>query len=156
LTGNGTTFTLQLFDNMSNLVYTNTYTNPPAINVNGLAGNDTLTVDFVSGQAIPTGGVTFSGGSQSASPGDRLRVVGTHTETATYTPDGTVNASLDNDGAVDVLVPTYAARSIFFNTVEPLDIEKMASANILFPNAIDSITLTNGNTFVKGDPAIRV
>ncbi len=156
LTGDGTTFTLQLFDSSNSLVYTNTYTNPPALNVNGLAGNDTLTVDFVNGQAIPTGGVTFSGGSQSASPGDRLRVVGTHAETATYSPDGAVNASLDNDGNVQVLVPTFASRSIFFNTVEPLDIEKMANANVVFPNAADSITLTNGNTFVKGDPAIRL
>src|SRR5205823_3112773 len=32
LTGDGTMFTLKLFDSSSNLVYTNTYTNPPAIN----------------------------------------------------------------------------------------------------------------------------
>ena len=55
-------------------------------------GNDSVTIAFFGGDPLPAGGVVFHGGPQSGSPGDRLSVVGTGAQVATYLPNGAVSA----------------------------------------------------------------
>ena len=104
-----------------------------SVTINGDADDDTLTANFASGQAIPTAGATFNGGTQVT--GDLVRVLGSGTETATYTPHSTTNGS----GAVVV-----NSRTLSFTGLEPLDIVGMATANVLFPNGDDVLGIANG------------
>src|SRR5262249_6571798 len=101
-------------------------------------------------------GILYNGNSHASIAGDRLRIVGKHAESATYTPDGTTDAQLDNDGSVSVTVPTFAARTIAFTTLEPLDIENMLSATIFLPKGDDIVNMDNGQTSVSGTEAIVV
>ena len=45
------------------------------ITVNGLAGNDTLTVDFTNGNPLPTGGITYHAGGDPGAPGGTTEAV---------------------------------------------------------------------------------
>ena len=74
-----------------------------SITVNGGAGNDTLTVDLSNGNPIPSGGLEFSGGTQTGGTGDVLTIIGTvTTQTLNYTTTGADgnNGSVDLDGSV--------------------------------------------------------
>ena len=129
-----------------------------AFTFNGQGGDDTLTVDYANGDAIPgTGlageGIFYNGNAHSSpNPGDMLRVLGTLTQNATYTPNGVVGPT-DNDGTVSVL----GSGVIAFTGLEPMDMVGMAVANVNFPNANDSLTIANGVTFGGGGlDAIRV
>ena len=46
------------------------------IQVDTLDGNDSLTLNFASGNFVPSGGLVYNGGAQSGSPGDSLTVTG--------------------------------------------------------------------------------
>ncbi len=75
------------------------YTNPFNITINGREGDDSLTVDFVSGQAIPRTGCFITATSK------RRWVIGfawwaRSRKSATYLPNGMVDSALDNDGTV--------------------------------------------------------
>ncbi|MCI0358261.1 MAG: hypothetical protein L0211_07245, partial [Planctomycetaceae bacterium] len=114
------------------------------------AGDDSVTFLYSGGDPLPAGGALYNGGSQTGSPGDRLTVVGTGVQTATYLPNGAVNAALDNDGIV-----TVDSRIITFTGLEPVNLIGMAVANVNFPSANDAITLANGLTS-GGEAAIVV
>ena len=72
--------------------------------INGLGGNDTLTVDYVHGTAVPTGGLVYNGGDPTTGPGDVLQVVrsaGAFTAgTVTHTFTSPSAGSVDVDGRV--------------------------------------------------------
>ena len=74
-------------------------------------------------------------------------MVGTGTQTATYTPDAATNGS----GTVDV-----NGGLIHFTGLEPVDIESMAAVNVHFPNGNDVVNVDDGTTSVLGDDAIVV
>ena len=100
-----------------------------SITLNTLGGDDTVTIDLTSGDAIPSGGITFNGGTNTAT-GDRLAIVGGSQGTVTYTYTnaadgavalsafGTVNytgaEALGNSGATTaaVFVPPTGANTI--------------------------------------------
>jgi len=70
----------------------------PALNINGLGGDDTLTVDFSAGNPIPAAGIIFDGGDDA----DTLEIVGsTGADTVTLT-GGTPAASSYEIGVVNV------------------------------------------------------
>jgi hypothetical protein len=52
------------------------YSGFPALTVNGLAGDDTLTVDFSAGNPVPAAGLTFDGGAGTGET-DILKIIGT-------------------------------------------------------------------------------
>jgi len=57
------------------------------IDVNGLGGDDTLTIDLSNGDPTPSGGIHFDGGTQGTT-GDALTISGGGFESVTYLPDG--------------------------------------------------------------------
>ncbi len=111
--------------------------------VNGLAGNDTLTVL----SAVTAAGlaVSFDGGAGS----DALAVVGTGAEDAVYTPDATT----PGNGIV-----TVDGQAITFASLAPVDISGMANATLNLPSADDVLTIQEGVDFASGgtNPALRV
>jgi autotransporter-associated beta strand protein len=114
---------------------------------NGQGGDDLMTV-LLNANTLPSGGILYNGEEhdtpldQGANNvhGDVLRVVGDSTQTATYLPDGSVNASLDNDGVVTVA----GQGAIHFTGLEPVDMQGLAVANIQLPNGADLLTVTAG------------
>jgi hypothetical protein len=46
------------------------------IQVNTLGGNDTLTLNLAGGDFIPAGGLSYAGGTQTSTPGDKLIISG--------------------------------------------------------------------------------
>ncbi|HMQ04014.1 MAG TPA: Ig-like domain repeat protein [Pyrinomonadaceae bacterium] len=65
-----------------------------SITINGLGGNDTLTVDLSGCNFIPAGGLFFNGGDPTTAPGDTLNIVGGSQGTVTY------NYTNSSDGSV--------------------------------------------------------
>ena len=53
----------------STLIWATPFDSLTSLAINGLAGNDTLTVDLSSGDAIPSSGITFNGGNPTTAPG---------------------------------------------------------------------------------------
>ena len=64
------------------------------IQVNTLGGNDVLTLNFSGGNMLPASGLSYTGGTQTAPPGDRLAIVGGSQGTVTY------NYTNANDGSI--------------------------------------------------------
>jgi subtilisin-like proprotein convertase family protein len=109
--------------------------------VNGLGGNDSLTVQ----SSVTAAGlaVDFFGSEGS----DALAVIGSGTETATYTP-GAPGSGVVDVGGVDIT----------FSELEPVDISGMLNATLTLPGDDDVLTLENGFDFAAGGttPAMRV
>jgi len=118
-----------------------------ALNVNGEGGNDSLLVDFTSGDPVPTGGVGFDGG-----PGadNGLGVRGNGTSNAVYTP----SATTPGNGTVVVDM----TNTITFSNLTPVDIFGMNNATLNLPNGNDVLTIQNGVDFTQGgtNQALRV
>ncbi|HSS20331.1 MAG TPA: C25 family cysteine peptidase [Pyrinomonadaceae bacterium] len=100
------------------------------IQVNTLGGNDLLTLNFGGGNLLPAGGLSYAGGSQTASPGDRLAIVGGTQGTVTY------NYSSPNDG--NVVMSAYG--TVTYTGLEPISNSGNAT-DVVFnlpagPNAI--------------------
>ena len=92
--------------------------NDGQIIINGRGGDDTLTVDFAGGAAVPVGGVTFNGGDHVTLTGDTLLVENlenpglvtiNHTGLESDGFTGSVQVGEANDG-----------RTITFTGIEPL------------------------------------
>nr|HPM81869.1 autotransporter-associated beta strand repeat-containing protein [Candidatus Anammoximicrobium sp.] len=81
------------------------------LQIDGLAGNDTVTIDFSGGDPIPAGGVIFDGGDGS----DAMNVLGGTFAAVThhFTGPGAGNLDLDGDGVADI---TYGGLEPFLMT----------------------------------------
>lgn len=89
--------------------------------VNTGAGNDSLTVDLTTGDANPSGGITFNGGGQIGIPGDSLAIVGGNQGNVTYNYSSAHNGSIElqNFGTVN------------YTGLEPIS-NTGTSANVVF------------------------
>ncbi|MFN5856670.1 MAG: beta strand repeat-containing protein, partial [Pseudanabaenaceae cyanobacterium] len=107
------------------------------IQTNTLGGDDTLTVDFTGGaNPIPTGGLTFNGGTQATSPnGDKLALTGSNFTNTTYTYINENDGSINLDGKV-----------ITYTGLEPIASTVNATNVILdYSTAAETITVTSAN-----------
>jgi fibronectin-binding autotransporter adhesin len=113
--------------------------------INGLAGNDTVIVDYSGGNPIPTGGLTFNGGDPTTGPGDKLITVGGVFTTAT------LNHLNSSDGTV-----VLDGSTITYTGLEPVDITGSTITNLVInlpdtDDATDDITelsIVAGNLIV--------
>ncbi|HPM82413.1 MAG TPA: GEVED domain-containing protein, partial [Candidatus Anammoximicrobium sp.] len=62
--------------NPMTLVYSAALSGLTTLTIDGLGGNDSMSVDFTAGNALPSGGLTFHGAGQTGTPGDVLHIVG--------------------------------------------------------------------------------
>src|SRR5437763_6768237 len=76
-----------------NLIYTTPIASITTLSIDALAGNDRLTVDYVNGDPLPSGGLTYDGGTGT----DALAIHGSALS-AVYTPD----AITSGNGAIQV------------------------------------------------------
>ncbi len=124
--------------------FTRTLASLTTLTFNTLAGNDKLIVDWVNGNPIPTGGISYDGGTQSGVPGDSLVVMGRAIDSGNYTPSGTVGGA----GSV-----TVAGKAINFTGLEPVTTSGFGSFTLTTPNSVDSITIGSpiaGQTRISG------
>lgn len=141
----------------------------PASSVNSItvqagAGVDKLTVDFAGGNPIPTGGLSYNGGSN---PGDDLTVTGGTFTTATINATGANTGNVNLDGsvltysAITSITSSIAAASLVFNLPASATQGTLTTsgANLLLdstnssftdttivPTGVAAITLNGGNS----------
>jgi uncharacterized repeat protein (TIGR01451 family)/CSLREA domain-containing protein len=114
------------------------------IQVNTLAGNDQLALDFTYGNFLPSGGVSFAGGDPTTAPGDGLVIVGGGQGTVTY------NYTNAHEGSV--VMSNYG--TVNYTGLEPI-LNVGTADDIIFnlPAGPNAITLaddgTSGNTNSK-------
>jgi CSLREA domain-containing protein len=109
------------------------------IQVDTLGGNDTLTLDLSGGDCIPSGGVSYSGGTQTTS--DRLIISGGAQGTVTY------NYTNANDG--NIVMSAFG--TVTYTGLEPITNSGTAS-DIIFnlPAIGDHATLSDDGTTGNG------
>ena len=97
--------------------------------LNGTDGADTVTVDLTGGNPIPTGGITFNGGNPTASPGDKLQIVGGNQGNVTY--------NYTNASSGSVVMQNFG--TINYTGLEPIS-NTGTAANVIFnlPGTTDS------------------
>ncbi|MBX9678173.1 MAG: SBBP repeat-containing protein [Gemmataceae bacterium] len=113
--------------------------------INGLAGNDKLTINYANGTAIPTGGITFNGNSQTASPGDTLEVLG-----GTFT-NFVSNFANANDGSI-----SFDGRTATYTGLEPILVNAGSIANAVFNLPAAGSVATLGDDGTLGNGLIRL
>src|SRR5262249_9835590 len=102
------------------LIWSPLYSSLTSLSINGLAGNDTLTVDSSAGNAIPIGGIAFDGGTSTGSS-DKLVLTGGSQGTITYdytsTQTGIVTSDLGTVSyqALEQVVNSGVAADVKFN-----------------------------------------
>jgi len=109
----------------------------------GHGGDDVLIVNTDASYPIPP--ITYGGGDQTSplsagadlQDGDVLAVNGVAALTATYLADGTVDATLDNDGTVTVV----GQNVITFTQLEPVDLLGFGTVNVNLPNGDDVVAI---------------
>jgi hypothetical protein len=101
--------------------------------INGLGGNDTLTVDYANGNPIPAGGLSFSGGAGT----DKLIIHGGGATVGSYTPDGT------NGAAGQIVIGTSTINFDGLESATPVELDGFASSStftVTTPNSADAVT----------------
>jgi autotransporter-associated beta strand protein len=133
------------------VIFTAPYASLTSLTVNGLAGNDRLTVDFVGGNPLLPGGIAFNGGTNGGGSGDMLYVKGTGTQDLEYLP----SATMPGNGTISGLLATTG--SITFTGLEPVDISDVATLTLTTPLGIDNLTIADGTSFfAPATNAVRV
>ena len=104
--------------------------------INGLGGDDSLTVDFVNGNPIRSAGIHFDGGSESTADGDSIALINGSATTVTHNLDSASSGSIIIDGSV-----------ITYTGLEPIA-DNLNAANRIFNfgagNDTDVVLRDNG------------
>lgn len=118
--------------------------------VNTLGGNDTLSVSLTNGNFIPLGGVTYDGGTQNSTPGDKLVIAGGNQGAVTYNytnaHDGSVVMSnigtVRYTGLEPITNSSGNASAVTFNL--PASAQGIFEDDGVAANGIGKLTSTNG------------
>lgn len=117
----------------------------PAVLINGRAGNDSLTVDFLGGNPLASSGLAFDGGAGTA---NRLLLRNNTFTTATYTPTSAVagNIALRSGFFGVSYIITYDRISSIEDTGAAASGPFAFATNLIFnaTNALDNISVLNG------------
>ncbi|HRI02628.1 MAG TPA: kelch repeat-containing protein [Pyrinomonadaceae bacterium] len=121
-----------------------------AILVSTLGGNDTLTLSLNNGNFIPAGGVTYDGGAQNSTPGDKLVIAGGNQGAVTYNytnaHDGSVVMSnlgtIRYNGLEPITNSSGNANAVTFNL--PAGAQGTFADDGVAGNGIGKLTSTNG------------
>jgi subtilisin-like proprotein convertase family protein len=107
------------------------------IQINTLAGNDTLTLNLTSGDLIPAAGLSYAGGDPATGPGDKLIISGGS--------QGTVNYNYTNAHDGSVVMSNFG--TVSYTGLEPITNSGTAS-DIVFnlPTGPNAVTLGDDGT----------
>ena len=117
---------LDVFVNSTLPVLTVPFAVPQQITVNGLGGNDTLTLDFSNGSFIPPGGISYDGGANTSVPGDSLIVVG----------NSMLNGSYRTDGQISI-----GGQTVTFQNLEPVMVSGFGEFGLVTDGKSDAISI---------------
>jgi autotransporter-associated beta strand protein len=123
-----------------------------AVQITGASNlNDSLTIDYSFGGFFTvSGGVSFNGGGGSGN--DLLKVLGTGTTGAGYTPSPTTPGT----GTVQVTSGAQTG-TVNFVGLQALDVTGMAGVTLTTPSSNDNVTVQNGTDFATNSiPAVRI
>jgi hypothetical protein len=135
---------LDVFLNSSAPVLTVPFAVPQRIAINGLGGNDTVTLDFTNGSFVPPGGISYDGGTDTSVPGDSLIVVGAPTLNGTYNTAGSL---------------TINGQPITFTGLEPVTVSGFGSFVLQTDGGRDVISIDSpaaGENRISGTTDGRV
>jgi hypothetical protein len=106
----------------------------PSLTFDTAAGDDVLTIDAQSGNPIPTGGVTYTAGANTAA-GDKLALVGSPApDTATF---GTASATFNGS-----IIANTGVETTSFDGQRGLDTVSVNSGQVLFPATQQLLSLS--------------
>lgn len=111
-----------------------------SITINGAGGGDLLTIDYVGGNPITAGGLSYNGGLGA----DSLALKGTGTEAATYRPSDVAGTN-GNKGTILV-----GGSTIAFDGLAPVDMASLASVTVDPAGTIDVLTVATGQNLTSG------
>lgn len=118
------------------LIWSPPFDSLASLTINGLAGNDSVTVDLSGGDAIPAGSLTFNGGNPTVAPGDLLEIVGGDQGIVAYN----YSSSSSHDGSV--VMSNYG--TVNYTGLEPITNSGSASDLIFnLPPGPDAVTLAD-------------
>ncbi|MBL8825108.1 MAG: hypothetical protein JNJ77_21140 [Planctomycetia bacterium] len=111
--------------------------NVESFDFNGLAGNDLMTVDYVFGNPVRSGGIDYDGGGNN----DILAVTSplADARTGSYLPGANFG-----DGTISV-----SGGNIRFANLAPVDITGFATFTVLMPDSHDVIDIAAGTAFTN-------
>jgi len=121
-----------------------------ALVINGLAGADTLTIDYSGGNPIPAGGLTFNGGDPTTGSGDRLVIA--NASGANAITNLTHTYANGHDGQI-----TIDGAAISYTGLEPIDMIGSTVGNLVLNLAAagDQAILEDDGTAGNGISRIR-
>lgn len=111
------------------------FQNVETFGFNGLAGNDLMTVDYIFGDPVGTGGVDYNGGGEV----DTLAVTAPLAagRVGSYTP-----GAVTGNGTVVV-----SGRNIRFTNLAPVDVDGLVTFTVFMPDSNDNIDIAAGVAF---------
>jgi CSLREA domain-containing protein len=118
-----------------------------SIQVNTLNGNDVLTLNFSGGNFLPASGLSYAGGNQTSTPGDRLAIVGGTQGTVTY------NYTNAHDGSV--VMSAYG--TVSYTGLEPLS-NSGSATDVIFNLPVgptNTITMEDDGVAANGMSRMR-
>ncbi len=111
---------------------------------------DTLTVDYINGNPIPTGKLIVNGENPSTSLADKLRIQGRdEIDLVDYIPDSQTFGT-----GQFIVFGDFGQRRIEFSNIENLSVAGVDQFLAYTPNSVDAVALTS--TIEDAVPAIRV
>ncbi|MBI1918657.1 MAG: autotransporter-associated beta strand repeat-containing protein, partial [Planctomycetes bacterium] len=147
------------FLNNGTVVDSRPFASVDSITVNGLDGNDTLTVNYGTSGGFFTQPLTFHGGDPTTSPGDKLVVTGGTFATAIHTFT-TTGPNYSGDIVYDVdgnLTTTADQATVSYDGLEPVDMTGSTITDLVFnlPATDDQAVLEDDGTPGNGISQIR-
>jgi len=130
---------IQLLDGSMTVIDSRPLSAVTEVVVDGMAGDDMLTVDFGGGNPVPMGGLTFNGGGQATSAGDVLNITGNATPFSSFTVNHTGSGPDGFNGNVDIA----GSGAISYTGLEPINAGNATNIVFNLPAANDVMTLAD-------------
>jgi len=116
-------------------VFNQPRTSTTSLTINGLGGNDTLTIDAAGGNPFPAGGILFDGGADA----DSITLQGGNFASGFSTPSGPSSGTLEYFGG------TTGVAKLTYANLEPItDTNVVTDYTINGTFAVDTINVVNG------------
>lgn len=133
-----------------------------SLTINGLGGDDSLTVDRSGGSPVPSGGLVFNGGPEDTATGDRMTLQGGDVAAVTYTATGPKQGEFAVDGGritftgLEPITVTTTLGTLIVNvtdnaghTIVIEDAPNVGETQVVLDGGLEGITFVNPTTLLR-------